>query len=111
MIYTVLGIDNNNGHDTGAVPHDEQLEIEPRAVSTMEQNFKVRKWDSARKRVHHGAIKVETRFRYHFGLLRPKTHTSLFRNHFRNRLRKAAISSTVNDPIVKTLHWVQISLP
>jgi hypothetical protein len=98
MIYTVLGIDNNDGYDASAVPHDEQLEIEPRALSTIEQIFKVRKWDSARKRVHHGAIKVETRFRYHFGLLRPKTHTSLFRNHFRNRLRKAAISSTVNDP-------------
>jgi hypothetical protein len=59
MIYTVLGIDNNDGHDAGTVPHDEQLEIEPRMLSTIEQIFKVRKWVSARKRVHHGAIKVE----------------------------------------------------
>jgi hypothetical protein len=47
MIYTVLGIDNNNKHDTGTVPHNEQLEIKPHALSMIEQIFKVCKWDSA----------------------------------------------------------------
>ena len=96
--YTVLGIDNNDRHDTGTVPHDEQLEIEPCALSMIEQIFKVRKWHSVQKQVHHGAIKVETRFWYHFGLIQPKTHTSLPQNHFQNRLQKVVISSTVNNP-------------
>jgi hypothetical protein len=47
MLYTVLGSDNNNGHDASAVPDDEQLKIEPHGLSTIKQIFKVCEWDCA----------------------------------------------------------------
>jgi hypothetical protein len=62
------------------------------------------------------AIKVETWFRYHFGLLRPKKYSQQKLNHFQNQPRNRLVSFTVNTANEKaktlclTLCKVQLTL-
>jgi hypothetical protein len=82
-----------NTHNAGAVAHNEQLATVGDQAFFFSNSAETK---NELKPLKPGAIKVETRFRYHFGLLQPKKYSQQKLNHFRNQPQNRPVSFTVN---------------